>query len=352
MERPRILVAVLNWGLGHATRCIPIIHALIEENFIPVIASDGDALKLLSKEFPQLETLELPSYNISYTKNAALLKLKFLGKLPHFTKTYKEENERIQLVINERNILGIISDNRWGAYSNQVPSVFITHQINVLSGITTYFSSKIQQHLIKKFDECWIPDLPGSENLSGRLGHLNNPPFPIRHIGLLSRFEKRITVIKFDIAVILSGPEPQRSLLEKKIKKELLNTEYKILLVRGVIEKYQVFEQSNNILIYNYLESEELNEVINKSELVICRSGYTSLMDLAKLKKRTIVIPTPGQDEQIYLAKRLHSKKMAFSCTQEKFNIKIVENAFTNQKLIDLPISNDLSGAFSFFERK
>jgi uncharacterized protein (TIGR00661 family) len=352
MERPRILVAVLNWGLGHATRCIPIIHALIEENFIPVIASDGDAFELLRKEFPKLETLELPSYNISYTKNASLLKLKFLGKLPHFIKIYKQENERIQLVINERNISGIISDNRWGAYSNQVPSVFITHQINVLSGITTYFSSKIQQHLIKKFDECWIPDLPGSENLSGRLGHLNNPPFPVRHIGLLSRFEKKVTPIKFDIAVILSGPEPQRSLLEKKIKKELLNTEYKILLVRGVIEKHQVFEQSNNKLIYNYLESEELNEAINKSELVICRSGYTSLMDIAKLKKRTIVIPTPGQDEQIYLAKRLHSKNMAFSCTQEKFNIKIVEKAFTNQKLIDLPFSNALSGAFSFFESK
>ena len=78
----RILVAPLNWGLGHATRCIPIIRALKAHNFEPVIASDGAALQLLKKEFPDLEHVELPSYNITYPKNGKRFKSKLISETP------------------------------------------------------------------------------------------------------------------------------------------------------------------------------------------------------------------------------------------------------------------------------
>ena len=218
----RILIAPLNWGLGHATRCIPIINALLEFNFEPVIASDGKALEFLKKEFPELEFIELPSYNISYSKKGSHLKLKLLKDAPKILKAIKTEHNIVQDLIVKNNIYGIISDNRFGVYSKKVPSVYITHQLNVLSGNTTFISTKLHQKTIKKFDECWVPDFKKNYSLSGVLGHSENPLIPTKYIGALSRFSKMSLQTKYDLMVLLSGPEPQRGLLEQKLFKELL----------------------------------------------------------------------------------------------------------------------------------
>ena len=178
-----ILIAPLNWGLGHATRCIPIINALIAQNFEPVIASDGAALELLQKEFPNLECIELPSYNIEYSKKRMFFRLKLLLDSPKMMKAIKAENEAIKSIIEAHNIVGIISDNRFGVYNESVPSVFITHQLQVLSGNTTWLSTKLHQKIIKRFDECWVPDNKNAPNLSGKLGHINGMPFTIKYIG-------------------------------------------------------------------------------------------------------------------------------------------------------------------------
>ncbi|MEO8934565.1 MAG: glycosyltransferase, partial [Xanthomarina sp.] len=151
----QILVAPLNWGLGHATRCIPIINALIENNFIPIIASDGMALEILKKEFPDLKFISLPAYNISYSKNKYALKLKLLLQVPKLLHAIREENKLVRELIKTHQIDGIISDNRFGVYNKTVPSVFITHQLRVLSGSTTWFSSKLHEKFIKNFNECW-----------------------------------------------------------------------------------------------------------------------------------------------------------------------------------------------------
>ncbi|MGM0390261.1 MAG: glycosyltransferase [Bacteroidota bacterium] len=319
MDKKRILVAPLNWGLGHATRCIPVIRALIEQNFVPVIASDGIALHLLQKEFPELEHYLLPSYAIEYSKYPSLLKFKLLSNTPHILRTISKELKRTEDLIRTKNISGIISDNRWGVRSRLVPSVFITHQIQVLSGITTLLSSKIQQGYINKFDECWVPDLPGTINLSGKMSHLKKTAIPVKYLGILSRFEKEVRSIEYDILVLLSGPEPQRSILEKIIFKELKDTKAKIYLVRGVVEKIQKVEKKENFTVCNFMTSKELEGVINRSSLVISRSGYTTLMDLAKLEKPCFLIPTPGQPEQEYLARRLKKMGISPGCPQSKF---------------------------------
>ena len=169
--KKRILVAPLNWGLGHATRCIPIINALVQEGFVPIIASDGDALSLLRKEFPNLSSIELPSYNITYAKNGKMFKLKLIKDSPRLLKTIKAEKKAISGILEHNDIAGIISDNRLGVRNKNTPSVFITHQLNVLSGTTTWLSTKMHQKFIKKFDACWVPDADGELNLSGKLGH-------------------------------------------------------------------------------------------------------------------------------------------------------------------------------------
>ena len=157
----KVIVAPLNWGLGHATRCIPIIYALLQNNFTPIIASDGKALELLQKEFPQLRSLKLPSYSISYGKN---LKRNLLLQFPKILSAVKKERKIIaQIIEKETNIVGIISDNRFGVLNAKIPSVYITHQLTVLSGFTTFFTRKIHQSIIKNFDECWVPDTSNSE---------------------------------------------------------------------------------------------------------------------------------------------------------------------------------------------
>ncbi len=344
----------MHWGLGHATRCIPIIRALLEHNFNVLLASDGAALLLLQKEFPNLEAVELPSYNITYPKNDRNFKWKMLLKLPKIQKTISEEKQIIKQLIAEKKIDGIISDNRFGVRNYEIPSVFITHQMNVLSGRTSYFSSKIHQNIIKKFDECWVPDADNvATNLSGKLGHLKNEPFPTKYIGILSRMEKREVPKTIDILVLLSGPEPQRTLFEETLKESLKHSEKKVLMVCGIVEKHQKWQDYETIKMVNFMTSTALEDTINKSEVVICRSGYTTIMDLALLEKKVFFIPTPGQYEQEYLAIRLKELEIAPSCKQEDFELKKLEE-ITEYKGFKSMYQKppDYSKLFSFFEGK
>lgn len=191
-----------------------------------------------------------------------------------------------------------------GVYSKKVRSVFITHQLNVLSGKTTWISSKLHQHFIKKFDECWVPDFQESGNLSGKLGHLKSNYLNLKYLGPLSRLEKKELDSKYKLIVILSGPEPQRTILEEKLIAELQNYNGEVLFIKGEVEANQKREVKRNITYYNFMTSKEIETALNESEMVLCRSGYTTVMDLAKLEKKAFFIPTPGQYEQEYLAKR------------------------------------------------
>lgn len=317
------MVACLNWGLGHATRCIPIIQALQAKNFGVIIASEGSALRLLKKEFPHLESIELPSYNIKYPSNRRFFKWKMFFSLPHIHKTMKSEEKVIKKIISKQKISGIISDGCFGVRSKTIPSVYITHQINVLTGSTSFVSSKFHQRIIEKFDVCWVPDVNDSVlNLSGKLGHLKKTTFPVKYLGIISRMKKVQLPKSIDILVILSGPEPQRTYLEEKLLKTLEKSQKRILIVRGVVEEEQIWKNNKNLSIVNFMQSKELEDSINKSELIIARSGYTTIMDLAILEKKAFFIPTPGQYEQEYLAKRLKSLGIAPFCKQEKFKLE------------------------------
>ncbi|GAA4232965.1 glycosyltransferase [Postechiella marina] len=350
--RKRILIAPLNWGLGHATRCIPIIKALLAYGFEPIIASDGEALLLLQKEFATLSSIELPSYNITYAKKGKHFKLKMIKDSPYLIKTIKAEKKAIKAIVDMHDICGIISDSRLGVYSKKVPSVFITHQLNVLSGTTSWLSTKLHQKIIKKFDECWVPDNADEPNLSGKLGHTKAFKTPTKYLGLLSRFNKKNISITNDILVLLSGPEPQRTLLEEKLFKELNAYNGSIIFVRGVMEKEQKIAIKANMSIYNFMTTDLLEKTINQSRLIISRSGYTTIMDLAKLKKHAFFIATPGQFEQEYLALRLTKKGFVPSCNQDDFTAERLKNIddFKGLKMFDSHL--DFKDLFGLFECK
>jgi len=347
--KKRILVAPLNWGLGHATRSIPIINALINHGFEPILASDGGPLSLLKKEFPQLKTIELPSYSVTYAKKGGFFKWNLLKGSPKMMKAIKDEKKAVKSIIETHKINGIISDNRLGVYSKKVPSVFITHQLQVLSGSTTWLSTAFHRNFIKRFDECWVPDNHGEHNLSGKLGHPKIHLIPTKYIGPLSRFNKINAEIKFKVLVLLSGPEPQRSMLETRLLKEFENCKGNFLFVRGVVEDEQKKTEKNNIVIYNFMTSNQLEEALNETELVVSRSGYTTIMDLAKLNKKAFFIPTPGQFEQEYLAKRLNKEGLVPCCRQDDFKIECLNKVQHYKGLSSFESNTDFKELFSLF---
>lgn len=332
--------------MGHATRCVPIVQALIDDGFEPVLASDGNALLLLQKEFPFLKSYTLPSYHIKYSKCGKNLKFKLLLSMPSIISAVIKEKKVVTHLVEKEHIKGIISDNRFGVFSAKMPSVYITHQLNVLSGKTTSITSKTHQRVIEKYNECWVPDIETEPNFSGDLGHLQYNSFNLKYIGILSRLKPSKVQIKYNLLVLLSGPEPQRTLLENKLLMELKNYTGTVLFVRGILNKCKKTATPNNFEIIDYLGTEALEKAINESDLVLARSGYSTIMDLAVLGKKAFFIPTPGQFEQEYLAESIERKGIAPFSKQQDFTLKKLNeienyNGFSRSKTkIDLNLFN------------
>lgn len=356
ISRKRILVAPLDWGLGHATRCIPIIRQLVLINAEVILAADKGPLALLKDEFPQLEFIVLPGYNISYPRKVSL-GISMLWQVPKVFLAIYREHKQLKTIIKEKNIDAVISDNRYGLWSKTIPCVFITHQLHIKSRWGKNILQKINSQFISKYNECWVPDFEGSNNLSGELSHKQHIPRETYFIGPLSRFTKSIFPEEkgYDILAVLSGPEPQRSVFENIILNELRSTNHKCLIVQGIPQEKETKKISENIEMVSHLNSKELNRTICTSELILSRPGYSTIMDLAILDKKAIFIPTPGQTEQEYLAKKLKSEKVAFSIEQNKFNLieAISETVHYNgfhmiyppQKILEERIRNLLNGA-------
>ncbi len=319
----RILIAPLDWGLGHATRCIPVIRELIHRKAEVFIASSGDALILLKQEFPALTFFELPAYRMHYSKTLPF-SLSLLFQAPKFLKTEKLEHNRIEKLVEENQINLIISDNRVGCWSDKVPCVFITHQINLQMPFLLKWLepsvNKLNHQWINRFTHCWVPD-EEMNSITGKLSQ--NGKFSTSFIGMLSRFSRMKGMEKkYNLVILLSGPEPQRTVLEEILLKQLINFSGKVFFVRGLPgEKVLLQHENKNIFFGNHLPSDELNKVIEESELVVCRSGYSTVMDLARLNQKAIFIPTPGQTEQEFLAEELQKRKIAFSMKQSEFNL-------------------------------
>lgn len=323
-RRKKILVAPLNWGLGHASRCVPVIKKLLELNVEVIIGAQGNTLTFLQLSFPQLTCIEYRGIAIKYPKNGALL-LHFAIRLPQLFRAVKNENQYLKKIAREHNIDGIISDNRYGAFHKTKPSVIITHQLFIESPIFKKTLQQIIHKMISRFSTCWIPDYKTEPNLSGNLSHLKPVGQKFIFIGPLSRFSasKKQLEYKRKVLVLLSGPEPQRTLLEDKIFSELSGSKNDVLIVRGVMSnKGSNTYLKQNIETKDYLLGKELEEVLLSSELIVCRSGYSTIMDLVKLKKKALLIPTPGQTEQEYLANYLSNNRRFLTINQKDLNLE------------------------------
>lgn len=318
-----VLIAPLDWGLGHATRCIPIIKELISKEFKVIVAASGKPYQLLKAEFPGLNFLTIDNYNISYSKDRARFSVKLLSQFVKISNTIQKERRWISSLLKKQKIDILISDNRPGLVHPSVHCIYITHQVNIETGnnITNLIVNKIHHNFIRKFDQCWIPDSE-SNGLSGKLSHPVSSKINAQYINPLSRFTLIETPQEFDIAVILSGPEPQRTILEEIILQQAKNSNKKIVLIRGLPNAVKCHPRKSNITCINHLSAQQLNKIICSSSLIICRSGYTSIMDLVKLRKKAVLIPTPGQKEQEYLARYLAKENYFPYQQQQAFDLQ------------------------------
>ena len=324
MEKKKtILVAPLNWGLGHATRCIPLIRELLKQNANVLIGADGMALDYLKREFPSLDSIIIPDLKVRYPKSGGYL-LYFALRIPRLFNHVKKEHQSLRKIIRDYKIDGIISDNRYGLYHASKPSVLITHQLFIETPSFKKTVHSIVKKLVSKFNECWVPDIESSDNLSGRLSHAGNIPSTVKFIGPLSRFNEQNKQMQPErvALAILSGPEPFRTALEEILIDKLKELKCKALLVRGVVsENNEETKVTADLTVVGYLSSNNLLKEVEKSEFVIARSGYSSIMDLAALQQKALLIPTPGQTEQEYLAQHLLNHPLFVFSNQDSIDL-------------------------------
>lgn len=321
----RILVIPLDWGLGHATRCIPLIRELRLAGLEVLAAAEGRHAALLAQEFPGMEILPLRGYRITYSRKGKQFAYRILEQVPRILSSVRRENRWLAKTVIQHRIGAVISDNRFGLYHPGIPTVILSHQLLIktpFGGGMDRFLRRINYHYIQKFSECWVPDFQGPLNLGGDLSHPEPLPRNARYLGAWSRFEPLEGLARpYKLLALISGPEPQRTMLESLLTPQILELNLPALIVRGKPGDTDRQQLSSQVEQVSHLGSRELNEAIQSCELVISRSGYTTLMDLVKLKKKAILIPTPGQTEQEYLGSYLLGRGVFLSLPQEDFRL-------------------------------
>lgn len=302
-----VIVAPLNWGLGHAIRCIPIINWLNANCKEVIIASDGTALDILISVFPNLKYEVLPSYRIRYRYENIIFNL--LSGMPSIIKAVIAEKSVARSIVKKYKANVILSDNRLGFYNSQIKNLYMTHQVNILHSrpLISWIGTRLHQFFINKYNHVIIPDFDDQRALCPKLSHGFNKN--VIWIGPISRIKKLNLQVNNDIVIILSGPEPQRTILEDKLLNLMAQLQsYSVVFVRGTDIPIKINRDNfQNCTFHDIAGSAEIEKLLNRSRLLIARSGYSTIMDVYNLNIKAIWIPTPGQTEQEYLA-QVHLK--------------------------------------------
>lgn len=315
----RILITPLDWGLGHSTRCIPIIRRLCELDARPVIGADKGPLALLRDAFPELPHVRVPGVEVRYAKGASQT-WAMAAQFPAMLRSVREEHHLFLNLRRQLQLDAVISDQRFGIRAESLPSVIITHQLFPFTPFAQGVLRRINLRSVARFDRCWIPDDAQEPGLAGELSHGRNVPQNARYIGPISRMDPSKAIApanKYRIVCVISGPEPQRTLLEEELMRQLPRIEGRHLLVRGKPEPAQdetvgpTAGAPGIVRRISHLGGDALTGALLQAELIVSRTGYTTLMDLARIGRSAVVIPTPGQEEQEYLGE-LHRRSGRF----------------------------------------
>jgi uncharacterized protein (TIGR00661 family) len=348
-QRKNILVCPLDWGIGHATRCIPIIQHLTEMDQNVIVAADRAPLALLEKAFPKHEFIQFPGFAPVYSRGNSQI-FSMAKQSPLILHQIEKDHQNLEQFVKLHKLDAVISDNRFGAYSKQVHSVFMTHQLHIRlpSPVAwlTHGIEKFNKHILNNYNECWIPDFEDEINLSGELSH---PPFhgiQTHYIGALSRLSNiqnsdKHSEFKPELLILLSGPEPHRSLLENICLTQLTAIKIDTIILRGLPEEKNIPKVPEHVKLFNHVSTAQIFKLIQAAKTIVARSGYSTIMDLVAMGKTAVLIPTPGQTEQEYLASLLESKGLFKKMNQQDANLNDVLK-HTSEKVDFLPYKKTL----------
>ncbi|WEK37091.1 MAG: glycosyltransferase [Candidatus Pseudobacter hemicellulosilyticus] len=430
-HKPLILLSALDWGLGHTTRCIPLIQALQDCGCTVTVAGNPGQQALLRAEFPHISFVDLAGANLRYGHSRRGTLARLLWQLPRLYASIRKEQRWLKGFLQQNPVDAIIADNRFGLYARGIPSIFITHQLAVKTGfgpLADWLAQRLNYRFIRRFTACWVPDYATAPSLAGSLSHPGRlPGLPVHYLGGLSRFQARSapaqdfygqdplaglpdqaldppaanaenadpptilqdqgtgspvakpektgpqdqplspqlpqilfdslspaglfghpsldnghqpklsrgdypswrdvpsgqsTGIHFELLIILSGPEPQRSRLENILLEEINQFPGRVALVRALPGQQEPpLTGRPQLAVFNHLPAHHLQTLIEHASLIVSRSGYTTVMDLLKLRRKAILIPTPGQAEQEFLGQHLHRERLAYCAAQEGFSL-------------------------------
>lgn len=322
----KVFVAALDWGLGHTTRMMPIIHQLYRQNHQLVIGCSLVQKRILQEQFPKALYKSIVSYSPVFSRKPSQI-VSILRFVPRFLFSVYKEKKQLQELDRHYHFDIILSDNRYGLHLPGCRNIIITHQLQIiLPRRVRVFQSiinKVIHFWINKFDQCLVPDFEGDIRLSGILsGRFSKCNVDVNYIGILSRFqfiiEKKSQVP--DLLIVISGPENQRSLFEQIVEKQLaeVSGSYSYLLIRGKPGSTKTDKKG----FLNHINSEEFKYILKHTKYIVCRSGYSTIMDLVYLEKKALLVPTPGQSEQEYLARHVCSQQWFITEGQSKLNLQ------------------------------
>ncbi|WP_290797692.1 glycosyltransferase [Flavihumibacter sp. UBA7668] len=355
----------MEWGLGHASRCLPLLNYLINNCKADlVVAANGSQADLIRESFPAIKIVHPPSYTIRYHKNRAGTIARLAFSLPHLAQQIKAENQWLRDYALNNPPDAIISDNRYGFRHPSIPSYLITHQLAVKTPFGKAVDALVRKQVyryIEQFTACWVPDFEKIDrSLAGELSHpAQLPAIPVHYIGPLTRIHaaepgRSLPHLinsqlengrNIQLLVILSGPEPQRSMLETKILEQWSKEPGKsLVLVRGLPEQVSGNQDHSHIQpelllpnswVINHLSSPDLSQAIANASIILTRSGYSSVMDLIPNHKNLWMIPTPGQTEQEYLANYLSKKGLIRTVNQNQLSLEEILSPNGHQQVPD-----------------
>ncbi len=333
----KILVSPLEWGLGHTARTVRVIDHLISLGHIVVLASDGLSLRFLRFRFPQLPWVRLSFHQVSYPKNSRLV-MHLLLQIPSIIRSIRQNRKELARIISQYQIDIVVSDHRYGMHHPSVSSVFITTQLWLKAPRGWEWGEKlvynIHKLVLRRFNQIWIADFPDIPGISGKLTHPPRLPGNARYIFPVSRM-LGLDVVRPEnadppeVLAIISGPEPQRSILEEKISTILLNQQIKATILRGLPpadpSERPAEEQNGPVRMISHASDPHLAWYLLSAGKIICRPGISNLSDLVTLGKTAILVPTPGQTEQEYPAQQLGRKKFFKVCQQEDLSFEAIK---------------------------
>ncbi len=320
-----LLLAPLDWGMGHTTRCIPIIRYLQAAGHRVTFAGNAAQCAFVTKTLA-VDTLHLDGYNITYSKKGSTFALRLLAQVPHILKRIQAEHAWLQQQVAQHYFDGIISDNRYGLYHPNVPSVIITHQLRIRTGmgrIADDVLQKLHYQFLGRFTKCWVPDNASESNIAGSLSHPRILPLNAFYIGPLSQLHAPVSAgaLPNTLLILLSGPEPQRTILAGILWQQAMQYDGPVVFVAGHAGCMPPAMVPAHIQWHAQVQQGQLQALMQDAHMVICRAGYSTIMDLVLLRKKAILIPTPGQPEQEYLARYLYDKGVFYTAKQAGFDL-------------------------------